>query len=86
MGNSGLDGDTLGKAGEVGSVHSEKGFEKCCWDWQGNRGKQNPTTKSFYAYSLALIQTHESRYAPFLMCYSTAKNTPVMCTRGKKKS
>lgn len=27
MGNYGLDGNALGEAGEVGSVHSEQGFE-----------------------------------------------------------
>lgn len=67
MGNSGLDGNTLGKAGEVGIVHSEKGFEKCYWDWQGNRGKQNLVTRSLCAFSLALIQIHSSLYVAFLM-------------------
>lgn len=66
MGNYELDGNTLGKAGEVGSVHSEKGFEKCCWDWQGNGEKQNLATGSFYAFSSALIQIHKSLYVAFL--------------------
>lgn len=66
MGNYGLDGNTLGKAGEAGSVQSEKGFEKCYWDWQGNGGKQDLVTRSFYAFSLALIQIHKSLYFAFL--------------------
>lgn len=58
MGNYGLDGNALGEAGEVGGMHSEKGFEKCYWDWQGNGERQNLVRRSCYAFNLALIQIH----------------------------
>lgn len=62
MGNYGQDGNTLGEAGEVGRMHSEKSFEKCYWSWQENGERQNLVTRSCYAFNLALIQIHESLY------------------------
>lgn len=49
MDNYWLDGNTLGEAGELGSMHSEKGFEKCYWDWQGN-GERQTLVRSCYAF------------------------------------
>jgi len=84
MDNYGLDGNTLGKPGEVGSMHSEKGFER--WGCQGSGERKDLMRRSCYAFNLPLIQIRESLYVGgFLMCYSTAKNTPVMCTRGREK-
>lgn len=67
MDNYELDGCTSGEAREVGGMQWEKGFEKCCGDWQGKEERQNLVRRNFYAFNLALIQMHESLYVVFLM-------------------